>query len=81
MIGKVHRLCGQSSRWAFSRAGPPRAGPLRKRIRRVMGPAHPMEHDIKMLLWKAMNEQLDWRLDDLGLPEPILEVLARQGLC
>ena len=45
-----------------------------------MGPAHPMTGEITDLLWKAMNEQLDWRLDDLGLPEPVLDVLNSQGL-
>ena len=49
---------------------------LHKRIRLVMGPAHPMEHEIKMLLWKAMNEQLDWRLDDLGLPDYVCQTLC-----
>ena len=46
----------------------------------ALGPAHPMTREITDLLWKAMNEQLDWRLDDLGLPEPVLDVLNSQGL-
>ena len=33
----------------------------------VMGPAHPMTREITDLLRTALNEQLDWRLDDLDL--------------
>ena len=40
---------------------------LHTRIRRVMGPAHPMTREITDLLRTALNEQLDWRLDDLDL--------------
>ena len=32
-----------------------------------MGPAHPMTREITDLLRTALNEQLDWRLDDLDL--------------
>ena len=32
-----------------------------------MGPAHPMTRKITDLLRTALNEQLDWRLDDLDL--------------
>ena len=41
--------------------------PLRRRIQRIMGPAHPMTREITDLLRTALNEQLDWRLDDLDL--------------
>ena len=40
---------------------------LRRRIQRVMGPAHPMTREITDLLRTALNEQLDWRLDDFDL--------------
>ena len=40
---------------------------LRRRIWRVMGPAHPMTREITDLLRTALNEQLDWRLDDFDL--------------
>ena len=40
---------------------------LHTRIRRVMGPAHPMTREITDLLRTALNEQLDWRLGDLDL--------------
>ena len=35
--------------------------------KRIMGPAHPMTREITDLLRTALNEQLDWRLDDLDL--------------
>ena len=40
---------------------------LRRRIQLIMGPAHPMTRKITDLLRTALNEQLDWRLDDLDL--------------
>ena len=40
---------------------------IRERIQRVMGPAHPMTREITDLLRTALNEQLDWRLDDFDL--------------
>ena len=40
---------------------------IRERIQRVMGPAHPMTREITNLLRTALNEQLDWRLDDFDL--------------
>ena len=44
-----------------------RLAPLRRRIQRIMGPAHPMTREITDLLRTALNEQLDWRIDDLDL--------------
>ena len=32
-----------------------------------LGPAHPMTREITDLLRTALNEQLDWRLDDFDL--------------
>ena len=40
---------------------------LRRRIQLIMGPVHPMTRKITDLLRTALNEQLDWRLDDFDL--------------